>query len=233
MTIESIWKKEHAIRRKEDKRRERANRNWEIHEEIIKGVFDSFAATARADNVLILVDSAPDNRKIEEWRLGEFPRGVSSITLRFGFVPTGEGMLVRTEESANETRYLEHGARLIVHHSQSLGAVQVFFDPPWLSDQESTKGESLLAYHTFNTDTLTRDWANRIIKRFLIFNRVESSILRPTALDSARVRLWRFLDIRNRRGYLDKLQHIFTPWELVVFAVIIYIVSMMLGATGQ
>jgi len=31
-----------------------------------------------------------------------------------------------------------------------------------------------------------------------------------------RMRWWRFIDVRNRRGYLNTFQHLLTPWELLL-----------------
>jgi hypothetical protein len=218
MDVKRIWKKEARKRAANEARKQRVHRNWPVHSQRALDVFTAFSLEAELDNVSVLV-TEPEwfdrHKEATGWRLGEFPIGESSVSMRFGLQYTGQGMLKRTEENESTELQLEFGAELVVHYSPAQGVIQVFFQSPSI-DSSTRKREALLYAHTYNTDDLTTDWLIGLLPQFLTFNRVESALEKPSWLDSLKVRWWRFRDIRNRRGYLEKFQHILTPWELVL-----------------
>ena len=223
MDVKRIWKKEARKRAANEARKRRVHRNWPAHSQRALDVFTAFSLEAELDNVSVLV-TEPEcfdrHNEANGWRLGEFPIGESSVSMRFGLEYTGQGMLKRTEDGEGVELQLEHGAELVVHYSPAQGVVQVFFKSPSL-DKSIRKQEPLLYTHTYNMDDLTTDWAMGLIPPFLIFNRVESVLEKSSWLDTFKVRWWRFKDIRNRRGYLEKFQHILTPWELVLLGAVL------------
>ncbi|MDP2245682.1 hypothetical protein [Pseudomonas sp.] len=219
MDVRQIWRKESRKRIKNQLRCERVNRNWPLHAQRVVDVFREIQAEGDKHGVVMFVQEP-------EWfqptydglgrRYGKYPLGETSVILCFMRQRTGTGVFERTEEGDTHTFDYEEGAQLVVHHSPDQGVVQVFFSPPRLS--KDNKEEALLYTHTFNSDDLTRDWVMRLVPCFFTFNRVESLLERPSVIDRLRVRWWRFIDIRNRRGYLEKLQHVLTPWELILIA---------------
>ena len=231
MSLERIWKREIKRRKRTAAHVERSNRNWPSHAEKIVETFKEFAEIARRDGVGLSVDEPfwydPELSRSNNF-IGERFLGQTAVVLRFHFVLTGIVVVKRSEEEGGMSSELERGAQLIIHHSEHSGAVQVFLDRPWV-EGERPKEESLLIDYTYNTDDLTRQWTEKQIARFLVFNRVESKMLRPSLLDRAKVRLWRFWDIRNRRGYLDSFQHLLTPWEMVLLTAVAFILGLYFG----
>ena len=149
--------------------------------------------------------------------------------MTFHFQLTGQGEVKATESGVRRSLDIERGAALVVHHSPADGVIQVFLQPPYVSDKEP-KRDALLIEHTFNTDDVTPCWVEKQIARLLVFNRAESVLQRARPWDRFKVRLWRFLDVRNRRGYLGAFQHLLTPWELVVLAVLVFAIGPWLSA---
>lgn len=230
MDVKRIWKREVKKRSVNDLRRERVNRNWPHHAERAVEVFTSFAAEARRDNVIVTVIKPEwfmSRNHLHERRYGEYPIGETSVSLRLGAQLTGHGIITRTEDGEGSSLQLEKGGELIVHHSPAEGLIQVFFQAPQL-DAPDRNSEPLLYTHTYQMDDLTREWLTRLIPPFLAFNRVESILELPNWRDTVMVRWWRFWDIRNRRGYLEKFQHIFTPWELLLIAAVAALPAMAL-----
>ena len=220
LKIERIWRKEARKRAATQARRERINRNWPIHAERIALVFRAFADLAEKGGVHMIVTVPDCIAPIAEraGRLEDTIQGSSAVILQFGLQPTGERLLTNSEGDSSINIDFELGAKLVVHHSDADAIVQVFFEAP--RALETTRREPLLYTHTYNTDDVTYDWVAGLISDFLVFNRFESRLQDYKLADSARVRWWHFKDIRNRRGYLDSFQHIFTPWELLIVALI-------------
>ncbi|CAI8978914.1 DUF4178 domain-containing protein [Pseudomonas sp. IT-P100] len=225
MNLERIWRNEARKRKANEFRKDRVNRNWPIHAQRAVDVFRAFAVEAKKDNVHLIVSEPEWLEKNNDSplgrRIGEFVIGASSVNLRFAANYTGEGMLTRTPDGESTKLDLERGAELIIHHSPSDGSIQVFFEYPASTLEEEERTEPLLYAFTYNTDSLTTAWLTSLLPPFLSFNRVGSSLEHPSYLDTWRMRWWRFMDIRNRRGYLDKFHHILTPWELLLLGVII------------
>lgn len=223
MSLESIWRKEMRRRVKDDLQRSRIRLNWPSHARIIYSEFGCFAEMARRDGVMASVAAYPSRLQPADEddyvnELGEFPLGTSEITLRFGMEPTGEGVLRSTKDYPHSVIDYEDGAMLVVHFSTADSVVQVFFQPPRMLGDDD--GETLLFTHAYDPDKLTRKWVRHVVRAFLIFNRAESRLGVPSFTDTWRLRWWRFRDIRNRRGYLEKFRHLLTPWELVIIATI-------------
>lgn len=218
MNLERMLRKEGRKRLENELRRERVNRNWPLHAQRVVDVFREVQDKGRKHGVALFV-SEPELFHHANGglglRIGEIPLGVSTVILSFVIQLTGTGVLTRTTEGEREEWDHETGAQLVVHHSFAEGLVQVFFVPPQL-DKTTESESSVLFTHTYNTDDVTREWVANLVSSFFVFNRVESVLELPSLLDRLRVRWWRFMDIRNRRGYLDKLQHVLTPWELML-----------------
>lgn len=219
MKIAKIWAREASRRDATERRRARINRNWPIHAERVALVFGEFQKLAEGNGVHVIVTPP-------EWMIPLESRsswadsisGSSAVVLQFGMHPTGERVTTTKEAGRSIKIDCEMGAKLVVHHSEVDAIVQVFFEAP--REIEEDRPEPLLFTHTYNTDDVTHDWVAGLISSFLVFNRFESRLQDYGLVDSWRVRWWRFRDIRNRRGYLESFQHIFTPWELVVVAVV-------------
>ncbi|WP_341304909.1 hypothetical protein [Pseudomonas sp. TMP25] len=233
MSLEGIWKRDHIRRKKDSARKARVNCNWPIHAEIIANAFKKFSEIAARDGVYLYINEPCLNfskalAEIESPGQSR-PWGQTTLNLSFGNTWTGEGVVNRTEKGTENSPDMEIGAALFVHHSPAQGVIQVFLEKPYIraGDSKAWNGEGLLVEHTLNTDDLTLHWAETQINRLLTFNRVESVLLRPSQLDKLKVRAWHFLDIRNRRGYLKTFQHIFTQWELVVLAGVIFIAGIL------
>lgn len=218
--IKHVWRKEARRRAATQFRRERINLNWPIHAERIALVFSAFKVLAEGDDVHMNVIVPNWLKPIDERHsyLEERLIGSSALILEFGLQRTGEGVINISEAGTSFKIDCELGAKLVIQHSEADAFIQVFFESPREVDEE--RPEPLLFAHTHNTDDVTYDWVVNLISSFLVFNRFESRLQDYKLIDSWRVRWWRFRDIRNRRGYLDKFQHIFTPWELVLVAAI-------------
>ncbi|WP_139272664.1 hypothetical protein [Pseudomonas anguilliseptica] len=214
-----MWRKESRKRIKNQFRCERVNRNWPLHAQRVIDVFREVQDRGRNHGVrLFVIDSDEGFRHSHDelgLPLGKFLLGTTYVGLQFAPQSTGTGVLERTEEGTTRTITVERGAKLIVCHSPDQGLVEVHFESPVI-DGENEEQEPLLFTHTYNTDDITRDWVMRLVPSFFTFNRVESLLDHPSVLDRMRVRWWKFTDVRNQRGYLDKLQHVLTPWELLV-----------------
>lgn len=219
MNLERIWRKEARKRRANEFRKDRVNRNWPIHAQRAVDVFRAFAAEAKKDGVYLIVSEpewCENGRAPLPGLLGEFIIGASSVHLRFGTEYTGEGLLTRTMDGETTRLDYERGSQLIIHHSPTDGLIQVFFEYPVSTLEVEKRHEPLLYTFTYNSDLLTNEWLASLLPPFLTFNRVESRLEHPSYLDSLRMRWWRFTDVRNKRGYLDKFHHILTPWELLM-----------------
>lgn len=227
MRTEQLWTRYARKRASAEARRDRVNRNWCFHAERIAVVFNDFAKAAQADGVRVFVELPDCIIPRESTRgaisYGERPIGTSTVALRLETRHTGEGVITRSAEGESWELDLELGARLVIHYSEAEGLVQVFFEEPRLRSEE--RREPLLIDHTYNTDDVTREWALGLVSRFLVFNRFSSRLEDSGWMDSARVRWWRFKDIRNRRGYLNNFQHLLTPWELVLLTTLVAIPS--------
>lgn len=219
MNLERIWKREVRKRKANEFRKDRVNRNWPIHAQRAVDVFRAFALEAEKDGVHLNVSEPElfENRRDPlPGLMGEFIIGASSVLLSFGTEYTGEGLLTRTADGESTRLDCERGSQLIIHHSPSDGLIQVFFEYPVSTLVEEERQEPLLYTFTYNSDLLTIEWLTSLLPPFLAFNRVESRLQHPSYLDSWRMRWWRFTDVRNKRGYLDKFHHILTPWELLL-----------------
>jgi hypothetical protein len=220
LRIERIWRKEARKRAATQARRERINRNWPIHAERIALVFGAFADLAKIGGVRAIVtipdDIAPLGQRAT--RSERAVQGSSAVILEFGLQQTGERFLNNSEDGRSFKIDYELGAKLVVVHSDADALVQVFFEAPRALDSE--RSEPLLYTYTNNTDDVTYEWVADLISNFLVFSRFESRLQDYNLADSARVRWWKFKDVRNRRGYLDSFQHILTPWELLIVALI-------------
>lgn len=223
MSLESIWQKEMRRRVEDDLQRRRMRLNWPLQASIIYSEFERFAELAKCGSITVTVSAYPHRlQPADEYdyvdQLGEFPLGTSEIVMRFGMEPTGEGYLRSTKECRQEGIDYENGAILTVHFSTADAVVQVFFQPPHMLGNNDW--ERILFTHAYDPDKLTQRWAQQVIEAFLVFNRAESRLRIPSIVDAWRLRWWRFLDVRNRRGYLENFRHLLTPWELLIIAIV-------------
>lgn len=214
MNLERMWRKESSRRTKNQLRRERCNRNWPLHAQRVVDAFREIQAEGDKHGVAMFVTEPKWDYDFSH-RNSKLSLGETAVILRFSIQFAGTGVLERTDNGVTEKMDYEKGAQLVVHHSSGQGLVQVFFAPPTVEGRTKEE-DALLFTHTYDTDDVTRDWVMGLISSFFTFNRVESMLELPSMFDRLRVRWWRFMDIRNRRGYLDKLQHVLTPWELIL-----------------
>lgn len=211
MKVERIWAKEFRKRQRNEARKERVNLNWPIHAQRAVKVFTAFKEAAEKDGVVLLVEKPEFLNGPKSY--GVTLIGESTVELRFMQRPTNQGIINRN--LGDQKWDIETGARLAIHHSNVLGITEVFFCPPYVKGKTFIDPQDLLYTYTFNTDDLTEKWISRLVSKFLIFNRVESVFEKSSLLDRLWVRWMRFVDIRNRRGFLKSTQHIFTQWELI------------------
>lgn len=226
MKLKKVWQKEVRKRQAHELRKDRINRNWPFHAERSVKVFREFALEAEKDGVHVSVIEPEwrESNSMYSGPIGEFVFGTSSVHMRLGAMYTGDGVLTRTPDGEQSRLNLEKGSELVILHTPFDGVITVFFRHPLTCDEEAK--EPLLFCHTRNTDIITDEWLTSLISAFLTFHRCESRLQKASIIDSMRMRWWLFTDIRNRRGYLDKFQHILTPWELIPLAVLAAIPSL-------
>lgn len=117
---------------------------------------------------------------------------------------------------------------MVIYYSCHNGFVQIFFAPPRLNTSTSAGKEILMSYF-LNMDQLTPEYVVKLIKQFLVFARVESSLERKYWHERFRVRWWRFVDARNRQAMKGEIDTMWTPWEKLVVVSIFGAVTYILG----
>lgn len=222
----SIWKSELRKRTRHRERCARCDRNWPTHKSIGLAQFRAFANTALDDGVFFHVtDYCEDQSQREN---GPWTEGQDSIALSTLARFTGKETHYESLAGYHKDVVMEEGGSLVVHYTYKYGLIQVFMAPPRTQGALIDKLEVLI-FAGYNTDCLTPDFYSKLISRFLIFCRVESSLESSSIIDRYRVRLWKYTDIRNRRSLLGTSNRFLTRWELSAAAAFIAVIGLLVA----
>ncbi|MDT4829070.1 hypothetical protein FQZ97_624800 [compost metagenome] len=216
--MESMWKREFRKRQRNLERKERTNRNWPLHRDTALRIFGEFKQLARKDGVHFEVDGGVPVIPGTDRLLGE-----SNIVLSVPAIATGIGRISYANGGESITREIEKGCRLTIHHSEPEGLIEAFLSMP--RRDPPLPNSEILIFHTYNSDELTADRVKSLIRQFLVFHRVTSRLQRGGLAERYKVRWWRFIDVRNRRGIGQREHHFLTKWELIVLGALAAIVG--------
>ena len=220
--IKKLWAADQKARERHLWHKKRNIRNWPIHKMRALAVFECFAHAAREHGQFFgVIDQIRKPEAPDE--VGIFHYGQDHVSLIFPSRPTGELTVTQSwGGGVYSKREREAGASLAIHFSEHNGVFQTFLFPPKYSALVKEKRGVLIDF-SFNMDNLTPDYSAKMIRKLLIFNRVESILESSTLLERWRVRWWRFIDVRNRKGIGEKAEHLLTPWEMIVLAALLAI----------
>jgi len=235
-SLQRAWLRDKHKRIANCKRNARNTLNWPFHKQVALTVFDELNRHARLDNdFLHIMRQAGKPAFSGDW--GSFYYGEDNICLSFKDRYTGRrAELVTREGSKEQSNEREHGASLVIYYSEHSGYFQVFFAPPYFENyahgDEATatqiRKEILVTYRT-NMDDLTRAFVKRMVRRFFIYARVESSLETNSWFEAMRVRWWRFMDVRNRQAMKGEIDGVFSLWEKLGGSALIALVSFIFG----
>lgn len=199
-----MWNKEKQKRDSFKAERQRCDRNWALHKERLASVFEKFS---NMDNRFIFHSQKTDIVSRDLVALSEFSRGIRCWAVH----------------NNGSSQYLEYeresAGTLTVHYTYGQALIQVFLTPPQ-SNKSIIAKTDLLLWVGRNTDSLTVEFCESLISKYLLFCRVESSFERSSFLERRRVRWWRFMDARNRKQMLDTHVNFFTTWEIATLLAI-------------
>lgn len=209
--LEAIWKSELLKRERHEESCKRCDRNWPIHKAIGLEQFSQFSELSNRDGFRFqIVDyiEAQHKTKTGPWTVGQ-----DSIVLAAPFRFIGQETYFKDSSEGEDTLVMEYGGNLIVHYTEKQGLVQVFLEPPRLSGSEN-KGQGILLWWGRNTDDLTAKFYKSLIRKLLMFCRVESVMESSSSFERLTVRFWRYMDIRNRKNLLDSTHRFLSLWEI-------------------
>lgn len=223
MSLRSIWKKENRKRLAFEGERKRCDRNWLTHKQRVQQVFDEFLTLAPR---FMVMDTVTARRATEE----SSPRryGEDSVVLSEMSFFTRRKTEYKNGVSVEIVREKEVGGSLTVHYTEGEAVIQVFFTPP-ISDQSTIEKMDVLFWYGRNTDDLTISFAEGLISKFLIFCRVESNFQRSSIFERARVRWWRFMDVRNRWQLYGTHIGLLNLWEVTVVTGLIAVAGLLVA----
>ncbi len=117
---------------------------------------------------------------------------------------------------------------MVIYHSSHNGYVQIFFAPSKIEERKQSARELLMSYHS-DMDELTPRLVVALIRKFLIFARVDSSLESASWQEQLRVRWWRFVDVRNRKSMKGDIDVLLTPWEKLSMVALASVISFFIG----
>lgn len=225
MDLRKIWIKESGKRIAFNLERDRCDRNWLIHKARLLKVFHEFALLTRPGTFWHVVDSTDRQERTpdEPLFLGE-----DSVVLTEMDRLTPRASIYSNGKSKHVIRAKEAGGSLVVHYRYSQALIQVFFTPPRMDGALRVRPDILFCTSR-NTDDLTEDFAAGLIAKFLVFCRVESSFQKASFWEKARVRWWKYMDIRNREQVYGEYFSLFNTWEAKIIASAIALATLILG----
>lgn len=204
-----------SIISQEKKKRERAIElrryskiNWNIRKVEILNVLNSIFKNFDIDGEKFIIDHGLNNEFFEEFYVGYDCVQVTH-PMRF----TGNQIITKTINSTKFDVKKEHGAALSITAS-SIGVFNVFLKPAEC-DERLIKRKDLLICTCNNPLYLTNNRIEKLVKSFLIFQRVDSLIERASLWERVYVKWLYFWDARNRDKYQSLLFQITNHWGAV------------------
>lgn len=225
-SLASIWESEARKREKQKQRTMRCDRNWPLHKAAGLAVFKAFADIAKSDGVIFHVVDYRESQRDNEY--GPWTVGEDSIVLGALGRPTGKQTHYESLYGSHSDYDYEKGGSLVVHYTERQAAIHVFLSPPKPEGSLIEKKEVLL-WAGYNTDRLTPDFYRSLIRKFLVFCRVESSLDNSTFIERCRVRWWKYMDVRNRRNLFGTPHNLLNAWELSAVAALFATVSLLVS----
>ncbi|MDO9625148.1 MAG: hypothetical protein Q7J46_14290 [Pseudomonas sp.] len=228
-TLQRIWLRDKHTRDANKLRKKRNICNWPIHRDKALEVFRAFAQVTSEANYsqFEIVESGSRPEFSGDW--GIFHYGEDNICLNFKDRPTGH-WTERVQQSGKKeiVKEIESGAGLVIYHSSHNGYVQIFFAASEIEERKRSARELLMSYHS-DMDELTPHLVMTLIRKFLIFARVDSSLENASWLEQLRVRWWRFVDARNRKSIKGDIDVLLTPWEKLILVALASFVTFIIG----
>ena len=223
MSVSTIWKTEKSKRDSFACAIARCDRNWVFHKERAIAVFQELADIAGQFSVW------DRNEVVKEYGDGQ-PKhfGYDGVTL----TECDRFTRRRTVYNNGTSSHVDHekvtGGSLTVHYTYGQGLIQIFLTPP-ISNQSIVKKEDILLWAGRNTDALTTAFFERLVSKFLVLGRVESSFEKSSVLERFRVRWWRFMDVRNRWQIYDTHVNLLNRWEVPIAAAILALAGLIIS----
>lgn len=225
-SLASIWKSELIKQEKQFQRCARIDRNWPLHKAAGFAEFKAFAELAKADGFFFHVVDYAESQKENEH--GPWTVGQDSIVLTGLGRFTGKQIHYQSHYGSHCNSVFERGGSLVVHYTERQGTIQVFLSPP-VTEGSLVEKKEVLLWAGYNSDSLTPSFFRSLIRKYLIFCRVESSLDASTLIERCMVRWWKFMDIRNRRNLFGTPNSFLNAWELSAAAALFAIASLMVS----
>jgi len=207
--------------------RQRSDRNWPIHKAMIARELDDFNEAVKPELRYLIADSLISEKARK--RSGQsYWVGNDSLTMRQSDRLTARADFDFTEGGVTQRKYFELGASITIHYTFVEGLIQVFFGPPCHEENKLARMDVLI-WVGRNTDDLTPRFIRKLLKKFLVFSRVESPFEVSSLYERSAVRWWRFLDVRNRRQILEKTNTLLNPWGIVVWGAALAVLNLIIG----
>lgn len=158
---------------------------------------------------------------------GPWTEGEDSIVLSGLGRLTGKEKHYESLGGSHREVAMESGGSLVVHYTYRQSIVQVFLVPP-RTDGAERKQMEILLWSSYNTDDLTPAFYRNLIKKFLVFCRLESPLESGSRVERLRARWWKYADIRNRRNLLPTPHTYLNAWEVSAAAAVIAILGLLI-----
>lgn len=198
--------------------------NWEIKKKEIKDIFEKAFDNFKIDGKDFIIEydlnSDFSNKVFKGYDLVQV-----SHPMRY----TGNRVYTTTEtrsKDGSSTHKLEEldrkkeiGATLSITTS-ALGLYNVFLTPS-MNDDNALVKEDILIYYSRNPEDLTLKRIEKFIKKFLLFQRVDSLFEKASRKEKIQVYLYRLLDVRNREAFMKTVFKEFRHWGAVLLAALL------------
>ena len=190
------------------------NWNWKIKKKEIENIFHEFFADLTIDGRTFHIDNNLNDEHSTEKYIG-----YDCVQLSFPLRFTGNVIIKKTDEGSKTEVKKEVGASLSITTS-AIGSFDAFFMPA-KNDDKLTESKSLLIFSCKDPLKLTRGKVIKIIKQFLIFQRVDSLFEQASMWDKVYVYWFYFWDVRNREKYRSLLFQITNHWGAVAVSALV------------
>lgn len=224
MSIKKIWAREKHRQDSCDWVRRRCDINWPIHREIIFDCFRQF--TVEAGRNKYRADNSSGHRR--DGSNLDFPVVIGEETISLSELDsrTRQATFYHNGHSEHRSWVLRHGGMLSVHYAYGKGLISAFITPPY-SDSTISKREPILIWLGRDTDMLTTELAEKLIRKMLIICRAEGNY-EGSRLERIKVRWWRFMDRRNREQTYNEYVPLFNSWEVPIITTALLLVNIAL-----